>query len=202
MTRVSVYAGLLVFSIAATILTIVSISLPRWVNYSVTTAKGDHILQTIGLHQSCSNLRDPPCQTFPTEEQCDASSDDKAHFCHLWRSAGFLANLAVALHLVMVVVYLFLVSGGKQRREQGWKVLAGLLGFVAVVEYVIIGIVSYAYDNDEQFLIPGWSLDTSWLLCIISASVSIASAIALTASHYLLPPEGGYDFLEDPVTTD
>lgn len=122
-------------------MTILSISLPRWVNYSVTTPTGDHIFQTIGLHRSCSNLRDPPCQTFPTDEQCDAASDDKGRFCHLWRSAGFLANLAVAVQLVTVVAYVFVVAGGKQKRDQGWKVLAGLLTTVGVVEYFIIGIV-------------------------------------------------------------
>jgi len=134
-------------------MTITSIILPRWVYYSVTTPKGDHILQTIGLHQSCSNLRDPPCQTFPTEEQCDPSASDNARFCHLWRSAGFLANLAVALHLVMVVVYIFLIGGGKQRREFGWKVLAGFLTCVAVIEYVIIGIVVSLYQTNRRSMV-------------------------------------------------
>ncbi|CAI4215419.1 unnamed protein product [Parascedosporium putredinis] len=159
MTRVLVYAGLLVFSIAATVMTV----LP-----SASTA--------------AAPTSATPCQTFPTDEQCDAASDDKGRFCHLWRSAGFLANLAVAVQLVTVVAYVFVVAGGKQKRDQGWKVLAGLLTAVAVLEYFIIGIVSYAYDNDEQFLIPGWSLDTSWILCILSASLSVASAIALSST--------------------
>lgn len=57
---------------------------------------------------------------------------------------------------------------------------------------------SYLYDNNDQFTIPGWHLDTSWLLCTISASLFAACALALAASNYLLPPEGGYDFLPDP----
>lgn len=57
---------------------------------------------------------------------------------------------------------------------------------------------SYLYDNNDQFIIPGWSLDTSWLLCTISASLSAACALALASSYYLLPPEGGYDYLPDP----
>lgn len=56
---------------------------------------------------------------------------------------------------------------------------------------------SYLYDHNDQFTIPGWHLDTSWLLCTISASLSLACAFTLAASHYLLPPEGGYDALPD-----
>ncbi|MBE3046002.1 hypothetical protein IMZ48_26380 [Candidatus Bathyarchaeota archaeon] len=56
---------------------------------------------------------------------------------------------------------------------------------------------SYLYDNNDQFIIPGWSLDSSWLLCTVSASLSAACALALASSYYLLPREGGYEFLPD-----
>lgn len=56
---------------------------------------------------------------------------------------------------------------------------------------------SHLYDTNDQFTIPGWRLDTSWLLCTISASLSLGCAVSLVASNYLLPPEGGYDSLPD-----
>lgn len=200
MTRVAVYAALLVVSIATTVMTISSITLPHWITYSVSTPTNSPLTQHLGLHRSCSNFRDPPCRRYPTDEQCAQGPDGEgvSYFCRMWRSAGFLANFAVALHLVMIVVYIVLINGGKQKRESGWRVLGGLLMGIAAVEYAIIGIVSYLYDNNDQFLIPGWSLDTSWVLCTISASLSVACAVALASSYYLLPPEGGYDFLPDP----
>ncbi|SPN97448.1 uncharacterized protein DNG_00962 [Cephalotrichum gorgonifer] len=201
MTRVSVYAALLVVSIAATVMTITSITLPNWITYSVSTPTNSPLTQHIGLHRSCSNFRDPPCRPYPSEDQC-AGEGEEASFCRMWRSAGFLANFAVALHLVMIVVYAVLIGGGKQRREGGWHVLGGLLLGIAVVEFAIIGIVSYLFDNDDQFLIPGWSLDTSWVLCTVSASLSAACAAGLASSYYLLPPEGGYDCLPDPGDAD
>ncbi|KAL2107099.1 hypothetical protein VUR80DRAFT_5697 [Thermomyces stellatus] len=195
MTRVVVYAALMVVSIAATVMTIASIYLPNWITYSVTTPSNNRLTQHIGLHRSCSNFRDPPCRPYPSEAQCEG---DEAVFCRMWRSAGFIANFAVALHLVMVVVYIVLINGGKQRREGGWRLLAGLLAMIAMVEYAIVAVISYLYDHNDQFSIPGWSLDTSWVLCTISASLSAACALALAASYYLMPPEGGYDYLPDP----
>ena len=118
-------------------MTITSITLPNWITYTVSTPT-DHLTQNIGLHRSCSNFRDPPCRRYPTEQQCAGT---EATFCRMWRSAGFLANFAVALHLVMVVVYAVLIGGGKRRRETGWGVLGGLLGGIAVVEFAIIGII-------------------------------------------------------------
>lgn len=119
-------------------MTIVSISLPNWITYSVTTPSNTHLTQRIGLTRSCSNFRDPPCRPYPSEFQCEG---DEAAFCRMWRSAGFLANFAAALHLVMIVVYIVLINGGKQRREGGWRALAGLLLSISAVEYAIIGVI-------------------------------------------------------------
>lgn len=58
---------------------------------------------------------------------------------------------------------------------------------------------AYLYDNDDQFTVPGWNLDVSWYLSTVSAALSLVAAAGLAASSYLLPPEEGYDFLDDPL---
>lgn len=68
---------------------------------------------------------------------------------------------------------------------------------VTVIE-CLTRLQAYLYDNDDQFTVPGWNLDVSWILGTVSATLSLVAAIGLTASAYLLPPEEGYDFLEDP----
>jgi hypothetical protein len=58
---------------------------------------------------------------------------------------------------------------------------------------------AYLLDNDEQFVVPGWRLDTSWILCTVSAGIAVLCAVGLMVSAYVLPPEDGYEFLSDPV---
>ena len=58
---------------------------------------------------------------------------------------------------------------------------------------------AYLFDNDEQFIVPGWQLDTSWILCTTSGGIAVLSALGLTISAFVLPPEDGYEFINDPV---
>lgn len=48
-------------------------------------------------------------------------------------------------------------------------------------------------------MVPGWKLDISWILSTASATICFLIAGGLALSAYLLPPEEGYDFLEDPI---
>ncbi|KAK1512125.1 hypothetical protein CTAM01_01055, partial [Colletotrichum tamarilloi] len=196
MTRVSVYSAALVAFVAATAMIIASITLPHWVTYTVTTAEGKEYSKHIGLHRSCSTGFDEPCQVFPTEELC---ANGERYFCSMWRSVGFLASFSTILHLASIVTFLVIMGGGKYKRETGWTVLGGLLVFVAAIEFTLMGIVAYLYDNDEQFQVPGWGLDSSWILCTVSASISILCAAGLAISAFVLPPEEGYEFLNDPM---
>jgi len=174
---------------------VVSIASPAWVSYKTKTDAGDAVYKRIGLHQSCSNLATPQCRTFPDDQLC---LGDERSFCDMWRTVGFLANLSAIFHLAGVVALGVVMANGKYQRERGWPLVTGLLGVAAVVEYVIIGIVAYLYDNDEQFAVAGWALDYSWYLCLVSAMAAALGATMLASSAYLLPPEDGYDFLEDP----
>lgn len=59
------------------------------------------------------------------------------------------------------------------------------------------------FDNDKYFSVPDWRLDTSWILCTVSASVAALLIGGLVVSAYFLPPEDdGYNFLEDPIETN
>lgn len=195
MTRVYVYSSALAVFVAATAMAVASIWIPHWVTYSVTTPSGDTFEKHIGLHQSCSTLDDPHCRTFPSKDLCQ---DGERYFCSMWRTVGFMASFAVILCLACLVSFLVIMGGGKYKRETGWPFVGAMLTLVAVVEFVIISIVAYLYDNDEQFAIPGWNLDASWYMSTVSASMCLLSAVGLALSAYLIPPEEGYDFLDDP----
>ena len=57
---------------------------------------------------------------------------------------------------------------------------------------------AYLFNHDDQFSLPGWSLSSSWILCVVSASVSVLLALGLWATAQFLPPEDDYEYLEDP----
>lgn len=129
-----------------------------------------------------------------------------------------MASFATILCLACLVSFTVIMAGGKYKRETGWPFVGVMLTLVAVVEFVIISIVvskrsedalsavgcanrvqAYLFDNDDQFTIPGWNLDVSFYLSTASAAISLILAAGIAISAYVLPPEEGYDFLEDPL---
>ena len=52
----------------------------------------------------------------------------------MWRSVGFLMSFAVVMEGVTLVAFLVVIAGGKQKREQGWKVLSGMLLFAGIIQ--------------------------------------------------------------------
>ncbi|PNP42919.1 hypothetical protein TGAM01_v201551 [Trichoderma gamsii] len=196
MTRVYVYTTGLVAFIAATAMIVASITEPNWVSYSVTTTAGETLEKHIGLHKSCSSLDDPHCRDFPSKELCQYG---ERYFCSMWRTVGFMASFTIILCLASLIAFALVMNGGKYRRETGWPFVSALLTLVSAVEFIIISIVAYLYDHDDQFTVPGWNLDVSWYLGTVSAGISLVIAAGLAASAYLLPPEEGYEFLDDPL---
>lgn len=200
MTRLSVYGASLAVFIAASALTLTSILVPHWVSMDVESQNSDTVYsQHLGLHHYCNTaLPDKPCRTFPDEEK-DCDPNDR-YFCSMWRTTGFLMSFATVAELATLVCFVVAIGGGSVKREYGWKVLCGLLSVVSVVQFAAMGLISFLYDNDEYFSVPGWRLDTSWILCTVSASVAAILVGALASCAYFLPPEDdGYNFLDDPI---
>lgn len=57
------------------------------------------------------------------------------------------------------------------------------------------GFQAYLFDNHSRFAVPGWQLDSSWILCTVSGAVAVLTAVGVAVSAYVLPPEDGYEFL-------
>ena len=131
----------------------------------------------------------------------------------MWRSVGFLMSFAVVMEGMTLVAYIVLISGGKQKREQGWKVICGMLFLVGMLQCAGMALIvghssssrtramltvsqAWLYDNDDRFF-PGWRLDTSWTLCTISWVVSMLCAVGIVTAKLTLPAEGGYELIPD-----
>lgn len=50
-------------------------------------------------------------------------------------------NAAAVLEMVVLVGFVVVLSGGKQKRESGWKLLASMLFVVAVVQCASMGLM-------------------------------------------------------------
>ncbi|KAK3327160.1 hypothetical protein B0T19DRAFT_441178 [Cercophora scortea] len=199
MTRRIVYSAALVALVAATALTITSVSTPKWVSYSATADPNHNVHDHIGLHRRCTSTSTSGseiCVHFPSPRQCDSTTDG-GRFCAMWRTTGFLMSLAVVGELASIVGFLVIMAGGKMKRESGWRILGVLLGLVAGVQFCATALVTYALDNDDFFHVPGYRLDSSWYFATSSACIAVLSAFGLVISAFVLPPEDGYEFLND-----
>ncbi|KAK8089276.1 hypothetical protein PG997_004237 [Apiospora hydei] len=165
----------------------------NWVEYSVTAENTNAtFIHHVGLHQSCSlsaTADKATCRPYPDEDDCR----DDQFFCTMWRSSGFLMSFATVVELATAISFLVVMLGGKYKREEGWFVIAGLLIADAVIEFAGMGIV---------FDVPGWSLGYSWILCTVSASVSVLLAIAFSLTAVFLPPEDDYEYVVDGASVD
>ena len=59
----------------------------------------------------------------------------------MWRSVGFLMSFAIVIEGMTLIVYIIILGGGKQKRESGWKVLAGLHVIVAALQVAAMAII-------------------------------------------------------------
>ncbi|KAF6224700.1 hypothetical protein HO173_012890 [Letharia columbiana] len=189
MTRRLVYGGALIAFLAASALTLASIIIPRWISWDSETPSGAKIHYTYGLHRRCSSLTNA-CEYFPHEEDCHGDR----YFCSMWRSVGFLTSFTVVLEGMTLITYIVILVGGKQKRESGWKILAGLHLLCGAVECAGMAIVAYLYENDDRFF-PGWKLDISWIFLTISWSVMMLLGAGITGTALLLPSEEGYELI-------
>jgi hypothetical protein len=187
-------------------MTLAAIFIPDWITWTVDTDDGGHYTKVIGLHRSCSSTTGR-CIHYPQQEDCLGSD---RYFCSMWRSVGFMMSFTAVLELATLVAYVVVILGGKQKREGGWRVLAGMLLLIGLVQCASMAIVvcytieredlltdleqAYLFDNDERFFI-GWKLDKSWILCTVSWSIAVLSAAFISLSAFVFPPEDGYELI-------
>jgi len=182
----------------ATVLTIVSIVLPRWIRWESDIGKD--LKFSYGLHKKCSTVTGT-CEPFPADADCQASGPAGGvggeTFCALWRSVGFAMSFAVIIELATWVAFAVVLLGGVQQRNRGWKVVCVLLAITTVVQAAGMSVVAYLYDHDERFFPPGWKLDVSWILCTFSWSLLALTGMGIGAATYASPNEGGYELIPD-----
>jgi hypothetical protein len=74
----------------------------------------------------------------------------------MWRSVGFLMSFSVVLEGMILLAFIVMVIGGKQRRVTGWQALSGMLFAAGAVEAAGMAIVVSVVSMQLQ-------LETRWL---------------------------------------
>ena len=96
----------------------------------------------------------------------------------------------MVLELVVLVIFVTILCGGKQKRESGWKVLCGGLVLVAGVQATSCGLVR-GVAGDMRF--GEWTVGSSWVLSMVGVGLQVLEAGGIVGCALLLPPEGGYE---------
>lgn len=120
-----------------------------------------------------------------------------------------------------MVAFIAILTGGRAKRDHGWKMLVVLLGIngiysapscrlvtlgsllrlfslsseTAVVQCTAASLINYLYDYDDRFF-AGWKLDLSWILATVSWSIMALLAVSVAMAGWLLPLQGGYVLLK------
>ena len=59
----------------------------------------------------------------------------------MWRSVGFLMSFGVVIEGMTLIAFIVILGGGKQKREQGWKVVSGLLVLSGAIQCAGMAII-------------------------------------------------------------
>lgn len=203
MTRRTVYAAGLILTLACkqknmsrrhklhetdcilgTIMTIASISMPRWVTYSPNGERE----YSYGLHTRCSAVTGT-CVPFPKSSDCAKDPS----FCNMWRTVGFLTSFGVVVELCALVSFIVIISGGVQRRAAGWQVAVGVLSFSAIVQCAGMAIVVryFPWPSAAAFIDGRSNANISRLTSSNTTSASGRAGISTSPGLYA-PPAGSF----------
>lgn len=59
----------------------------------------------------------------------------------MWRTVGFLMSFAVVIEGMTLIAFIVVLVGGKQKREQGWTVVSGLLLLAGLIQCAGMAII-------------------------------------------------------------
>jgi hypothetical protein len=103
----------------------------------------------------------------------------------MWRSVGFLMSFSVVLEGMVLLAFIIMFIGGKQRRATGWQALSGMLFAAGAVEAAGMALVVSVVSMRLQ-------LEARWLtlprpICSTITSVSIFRAGTSTQALHSAP---------------
>lgn len=59
----------------------------------------------------------------------------------MWRSVGFLMSFTVVIEFATLVTFAIILLGGRDKREDGWKIVSSLLAVIALAQLASMAVV-------------------------------------------------------------
>ncbi|KAN0059738.1 hypothetical protein ACQY0O_008310 [Thecaphora frezii] len=189
------YALTFLILLLATVLNSWSVWTPNWIRTSTPSSSPIHYSARYGLTQRCERAYlDLPavavaaaangwdkeerwkCRSFPlAERDC---GDDRT-FCAAWRGASYAAQMSFAFLIVALLgLVLILALNGRQRKQNGWKIVSGCSAIAVALQAVAVGAVADRFNNDDRFY-AGSKLGSAFVVATASLSLVTVTIVGL-----------------------
>ncbi|KAK4192934.1 hypothetical protein QBC35DRAFT_482166 [Podospora australis] len=211
MARTLAYVATLIALVVATTLSLTATLQPLWITYhpfsSRSASLSSVVSDNIGLFRRCISSS-AKCQPFPAPANPLIGHHPErissfSFFCPHWRTARLQMTFVAIVQFTTLMAILFTLY---RQRLAAWRdtmtptkkggggvhygiVIAGLLWLAAAGELVALGIVSYLFDHDDLFLVPGYELGPSFHLALISSGISLLAGVGLVMASWVLEEE-------------
>jgi len=173
--------------------TILSVTRVDWLVYKSPKLLGIQLTLQYGLNTLCelkevktgdhSKYMDKECRPFPMRVK-DGCEENHSGFCAAWTSAGYTAELSIALAALALFAILVGISTGSRRRRI-WKAVAGLVALHAAMQIVTFAIVTDtmrtgafpSFDEAKPGL--GYAFNAiSWILSVLITAGVVITGIS------------------------
>ncbi|KAL7333082.1 hypothetical protein PS15p_202034 [Mucor circinelloides] len=161
------------------ILNITALILPKWLKFIIQDP--EHYSETTyGLFQRCESSTGE-CTSFPQPDDC------KKDFCQLWQIVVAGVILATFIGAMTMIGLTGTIFSPRDKRDQGWKLIAGMLVLHAIPLVVSFSAVVYLSNTNSSIFHLGTSFDQSFIISAVSWCLSVILACTVvgfsTSSH-------------------
>ncbi|RCH78650.1 hypothetical protein CU098_005999, partial [Rhizopus stolonifer] len=140
-----------------------------------------------GLFRLCRSMA-RECRPFPSYDHNDC---DEEGFCELWRAAAAGMVVAVVVGGLTLIGLLVTMCSQRRKRDKAWAPISFMFFLYALPQAFSMSAIAYLFNTSPTFYM-GARYNYSFVLCIISWTLSIILSIVLCLIGTLSPP--GYSY--------
>ncbi|KAI5474313.1 hypothetical protein MNV49_003622 [Pseudohyphozyma bogoriensis] len=119
-------------------------------------------------------------QKKPASDGDDDDDDDEEvwTFCDSWITAAYATQLSLVFGSTAILANIIITLSGRQKRETGWRLVAGLMFLHAACLIVAMALVAREFNHDSRFY-TGSRLDTSFIMATTAWSLDVVAVVVL-----------------------
>ncbi|KAK4049826.1 hypothetical protein OIV83_003882 [Microbotryomycetes sp. JL201] len=112
-----------------------------------------------------------------------SEDDENWSFCDSWVTAGYAQQVSLVFGAAAIIASLVILLSGRQKRESGWRIIAGLLGVHAACLIVATSLIAHEFRTDDRFyygsrLAQGYIISTTgWALDVVLVGLLVTVGV-------------------------